>query len=197
MNNSLSEFDREYFLQTRREIDTEKRERDHILNFAIVVLGAMAFAVIHSVRAEALLKDPYSVPLETSALAIVTSLFWVRRKKLQQIADRWYALYRMAVRNLGEEWVRESMEAVAIKGFTKARYIRKDVVLNVTLCLPIYALLLKTTLGLPVRLAGAIILVVMIVGGHMIVSYALLGRKFVDPFPIETKGTVTTSNKTL
>lgn len=42
----MSDFDREYFIQTRKEIDTEKRERDHILNIAIIVLGALGFAFI-------------------------------------------------------------------------------------------------------------------------------------------------------
>jgi len=95
-----SGFDREYFLQTRKEIDTEKRERDHLLNFAVVILGALAFAVVQSEKAQQFLQEPYSLMLEISTLIILTSLFWVRRKKLQQISDRWYTLYHMALRNM-------------------------------------------------------------------------------------------------
>ena len=84
-----SSFDREYFLQTRREIDTEKRERDHLLNFAVVILGALAFAVVQNEAARALVQEWYSLLFEVATLTILTSLFWVRKKKLQQIADRW------------------------------------------------------------------------------------------------------------
>lgn len=32
-----------YLVQTRKEIDTEKRERDQILNFIIVTIGGLGF----------------------------------------------------------------------------------------------------------------------------------------------------------
>ena len=45
MKNPTS-FEKEYFIQTRQEIDTEKRERDRILNFIVLILGAIGFALI-------------------------------------------------------------------------------------------------------------------------------------------------------
>jgi hypothetical protein len=180
-----SDFDREYFLQTRREIDTEKRERDHLLNFAVVILGALAFAVVQSDKAKQFLQEPYSLMFEISTLIILTSLFWVRRKKLQQISDRWYTLYHMALRNMSEEWMSQSMEAVVINGFFKARYIRKDLALNVALSLPIYTLVFVSSLRLPFHLWLSVITGVLIVTGHLTVSWVLLAKKLIDAFPVE------------
>lgn len=180
-----SEFDREYFLQTRREIDTEKRERDQLLNFAVVILGALAFGVVQSEKAKELLQEPCSLMFEISTLIILTGLFWVRRKKLQQISDRWYTLYHMALRNLSEEWMSQSMEAVVVRGFSKGRYIRKDLALNVALSLPIYTLILVSSLGLPFCSLLSVFTAVVIVIGHLAVCWILLAKKLIDPFPVE------------
>lgn len=180
-----TDFDREYFLQTRREIDTEKRERDHLLNFAVVILGALAFAVVQSDKAKQFLQELYSLMFEISTLIILTSLFWVRRKKLQQISDRWYTLYHIALHNMSEEWMSQSMEAVVIRGFSKARYIRKDIALNVALSLPIYTLVFVSSLELPFHSWLSVIPGVLIVTGHLAVSWVLLAKKLIDPFSVE------------
>jgi hypothetical protein len=186
----LSDFDREYFLQTRKEIDTEKRERDHLLNFAVVILGALAFAVVQSETAKQFLQEPYSLMFEISTLSILTSLFWVRRKKLQQISDRWYTLYHMVLSNMDMEWLSQSMEAAVIKGFAKARYIRKDLALNIALSLPIYTLVFVSSRGLPFHSALSSIAGALIVAGHLAVSCVLLATRLKDPFPVklETDG---------
>lgn len=180
----LTEFEREYFIQTRKEIDTEKGERDKLLNFAVIVLGALGFAVVQSDAAKEFLQKPHSLMLEVSTLIILTSLFWVRRKKLQQIADRWYTLYRMAVRRLGKQCAAEMMEAVVIRDFEKARYLRKDVVLNIALSLPIYTLLFVSAVGLTLHTIMRVLIPVLIVTVHASVSFALLAPKMQDPFPV-------------
>lgn len=179
----LTEFEREYFVQTRKEIDTEKRERDQLLNFAVIVLGALGFAVVQSEKAMEFLKQPHSLMFEVSTLVILTSLFWVRRKKLQQIADRWYTLYRMEVKRLGKQRADQLMEAVVIRGFEKARYIRKDVVLNIALSLPIYTLLFVSAFGLTLPAIICILIPALIVAVHASFSFALLATKMRDPFP--------------
>lgn len=113
----MSDFDREYFIQARKEIDTEKRERDHILNIAVVVLGALGFAFIQNDGARQFVQNMYSFLFEISVLTILTSLFFIRWMKLRQIADRWYSLYRMLNRYYGFEKSREYMETIVIKGF--------------------------------------------------------------------------------
>lgn len=178
----MPEFEREYFIQTRKEIDTEKQERDHILNFAIIILGALGFAVIQSDQAKEFLKQPYSIILEASTLIILTSLFWIRRKKLQQIADRWYTLYRLSIRYLGSKHTDESMEAIVIKGFEKARYLRKDAVLNLALSLPIYTLIFISSIGLSAHIAYRVLTSTIIIIFHILLSFILLTIKMKDPF---------------
>jgi hypothetical protein len=57
MTKEQDEFVREYFMQTRREIDTVKRQRDLIVNFAIIVFGAVSFGVINSKEARDFMKE--------------------------------------------------------------------------------------------------------------------------------------------
>jgi len=178
----LTEFEREYFIQTRKEIDTEKGERDKLLNFAVIVLGALGFAVVQSDNAKEFLQRPHSLMFEVATLIILTSLFWVRQKKLQQIADRWYTLYRMAVRRLGKQCADEMMETIVIRGFEKARYLRKDVVLNTALSLPIYTLLFVSAIGLTPHNIMRFLIPVLIVAVHASVSFYLLAKKMRDPF---------------
>jgi len=45
-----SEFERAYFQQTRTEIENDKRERDFILNIAVVIVGGGTVAVGASFR---------------------------------------------------------------------------------------------------------------------------------------------------
>ena len=137
----MSDFDREYFLQTRREIDTEKQERDHILNFAVIVLGAMAFAVAQNDKAIEFLSSVEALSLEGSALVVLTALFWTRWKKLRQIADRWLVLHRMLEKEPDSATAGLSLESIVVGRLETRWYLQKDVVLNLALCVPVYALL--------------------------------------------------------
>lgn len=180
--NEQTDFDREYLLQTRKEIDTEKRERDHILYLAVVVLGAIGFAMAQTDKAQDFLRQPSSLAFEISTLVILTSLFWVRWMKLRQIADRWYTLNRLINRHYNSQQAAEYMEAVVIKGFKKAHYIKKDIVLNFALSLPIYSLILLSSLNLSISSAWQIIIPMLIIGIHILISIGVLNRKLRDPF---------------
>jgi len=179
-----SEFVRAYFVQTRNEIDTEKRERDRILDFIVLILGALAFGIFQSESAQRFLDRPEALAIEMPALAIISALFWIRWRKLQQISDRWFALHRIAIRHYSEERVKEMLEGVVFKDLPSWRYISKDFVLNIALCLPVYGLLILQAIeghsadqwwriGLPI---GAIVL-------HVVLSSAVLGRRMRDPLP--------------
>lgn len=182
--NEPSEFVRAYFMQTRDEIDTEKRERDQILNFAILVLGAFGFAVAQSETAQRFLQEPEALALEIPALVIISTLLWIRYKKLQQISDRWFTLHRIAVRHFGKEHVDETLEGVVVKDLTTWRYIRKDFMLNIALCLPVYGLLLlQLLIGYSVGQGWQIVLPMAAIVLHLVSSSAILGRKLRDPLP--------------
>ena len=183
-----SDFEREYFIQTRKEIDTEKRERDQMLNFAVLVLGGIGFGVSQSQSAQQFLQEPQALVIEIPALVIITSLFWVRYKKLKQIADRWFTLYRIVLRYFGRELAEEMLEGLVCKNLTEWRYILKDFVLNIALCLPVYALILLPSFNgyLPVQPWRLVVSVGVIVL-HGVISFIILGRKIRDPLPTLSK----------
>lgn len=173
-----------YFIQTRKEIDTEKRERDQMLNFAVLVLGAIAFAISQSETAQEFLKKPEALALEIPAIVIISTLFWIRYKKLQQISDRWYTLHRLALRYFGKERVEEMLEGVVVKYLPTWRYIRKDFILNFAFSLPVYGLLfLQFLYGYSCRQWWRIILALMAIILHCVLSSIILGRKLRDPLP--------------
>jgi len=92
----------------------------------------------------------------------------------------------MLLRNMAEGWVSYSLEAIVTKGLAQTRYLRKDLVLNIALSLPIYALMLLSSLGLPFSVGLSLASGVLIIVGHLIVSSCVLGAKLKDPFPVET-----------
>lgn len=103
-------FESAYFTQTRQEIDTEKRERDQILNFALLAIGALAVVIARVDTTLEFLRSVEGLVLEASALPVITTLCWIRRKKLEQIADRWYVLLWMIQHRMPEHRVKETLE---------------------------------------------------------------------------------------
>lgn len=179
----LTEFEKEYFIETRKEIDTEKRERDQMLNFAIVVVAAVGFGISQSETAQKFVQKPEALALEIPALAIISTLFWIRYKKLRQISDRWFTLYYMALEHFGEDRIHRMLEQVAVDGLKDRRYIIKDVILNIALSLPFYGLLVLQSLnayslGQHLRIILAIASIVL----HLCISTLVLSRKLPDPF---------------
>jgi hypothetical protein len=180
--NDSDNFDREYFIQTRQEIDTEKRERDHILNIAVIVLGALGFAFVQTDKTQTLIRQPFFIAIEISVLAILTSLFWVRWMKLRQIADRWYTLRNILNQHFEEQKARNYLEYVVMRGFEKARYIKKDITLCFSMSSPIYFLLAYTVYFLPISICLRIIIFALIIALHIFIIIKLLSKKLVDPF---------------
>ncbi|MCX7346993.1 MAG: hypothetical protein NTU78_14850 [Alphaproteobacteria bacterium] len=131
------DFRKAYFVQTRQEIDTEKRERDHILHLIVLVLGALGFAIIQSEKAQEFLKNPYSLLMEAGTVVLFMALFWLRRAKMQQIADRWFVL--RAILKSGDIGIPEnkSLEALVTAGLQGRRYLRKDWVVCWAVCIPL------------------------------------------------------------
>ncbi len=163
MNDSL----RQYFLQTRQEIDTEKKQRDSLLNFAIAVMGVLGFGLLQNENSTSFVEHQATFWVSVGILVILTSLFWVRRKKLQQIADRWFVLNQLAISN-PEDFPNPSLEALVCPKLTKWTYSIKDAVLSVALATPVYALILTSHKG--INLCDLIIPV------HAILSFASLVR---------------------
>lgn len=143
----LSKMDREfaqaYFIQTRQEIDTEKRERSQMLNFVVVVLGAIGYGIVQKDATLTLLKDPQALAVEIPALLVITALFWVRHRRLQQVADRWFALRNMLDDLIvkGKDQSGKMLEDVVCDGLLAGRYNLENALLHLAFCLPLYGLL--------------------------------------------------------
>jgi len=179
------QFVREYFFQTRREIDTEKNSRDQILNFVIVALGAIGFAVFQSDKSGEFLSEPIAVLMPLSMLCAITALFWLRRKKLQQIADRWFVLEHLVAHHIDDLPRNVTLEAVVHKDLQTTRYTRKDVWVSMGVSLPVYGIIvhvLDTTLA-PLAVAGS---VAAVFATHLALSWLLLGRPFDCPEPLKS-----------
>jgi len=131
------DFRKAYFVQTRQEIDTEKRERDHILYLVVLVLGALGFAIIQSEKPQEFLKNRYSLLMDAGTVVLFMALFWLRRAKMQQIADRWFVLRSML--KSGDIGIPEekSLEALVATGLRGKRYLWKDWVVCCAVCVPL------------------------------------------------------------
>lgn len=130
-----------YFIQTRQEIDTEKRERDNLLNFAIAVIGAIAFGILQSPDPWKIFDHHLSGWFGVSLLLMVTSLFWIRRKKLQQVADRWYVLGHLA-KTYPSDFPKYSLESMVCPRLESKYYTFKDFFLAFAFSTPVYILLI-------------------------------------------------------
>jgi len=139
---SDEQFFREYFIQTRKEIDVEKHERDQLLNFCIVFLGAVLYGLLRDDKAGDILSELITLTLGFPALAVILALFWVRHMKLQQIADRWFTLARILPERFGPRPGGELLENVVCRDLLGRRYGKKDVLLNLAFSLPFYAMLM-------------------------------------------------------
>ena len=143
----MDEFHREYFIQTRQEIDTIKREMNQFLYFSVFIVGAIGFAIARGDNAQEFFAQPWALATEIATLAIVTSLFWLRRLNLQQIADRWFVLRRIVHRHFPSTKVEEMMEGLVCKRLERSTtYTKQEYILNLAISAPVYGLLTVTGL---------------------------------------------------
>lgn len=179
---TLPGFEREYFIQTRKEIDTEKRERDRLLHFAILLLGGVSVVVLQKSDMVHFLMSPAAVFLEIPLLIILTLMFWLRWKKLSQIADRWYVLYHLLRHYLGEARVKHFLEHIVVDSFRTRRYVRKDFAMNLCLCFPIYVIMIVCSLNcFAIRCSTYGAFLLLLVVSHIVISFCLLWRPVKDP----------------
>ncbi len=155
------EFFRDYFVQTRREIDTEKQERDNLLRFAVTVLGIMttlfggvigALAAGDKAIGKEVAENIFSSWWFYSAAvclvfgvypAIMWLLMSLRTLKLIQIADRWFTLYCLLLLHADDlrnrkEFTKCSLELKAIQWFACGdRYVANDLRAALVFVIPI------------------------------------------------------------
>ncbi len=137
-----TDFQKAYFIQTRQEIDTDKKIRDTTLNMAVLVLGGVAFAVFKGDASVQFIRSWHGFFLNLAAIVIVTALFYARREKMRQISDRWCVLQHLLADN--PEWLatQKTLESIVVRGFRPPkgkvqRYITKDFLLNLAFCSPL------------------------------------------------------------
>lgn len=177
-----TDFQRAYFIQTRQEIDTDKKIRDTTLNMAVLVLGGVAFAVFKGDNTLALIRSAHGFCLNLAAIVIVTALCYARREKMRQISDRWCVLYHLLRDH--PEWLNseKTLESIVLRGFRppkKAlqRYITKDFWLNVALCSPL--LVGVSIFNLPIGMGVGVVFLAFAMWLHL--------KRIKDPFADEQK----------
>ena len=170
-NIELNDFYKDYFIQTRKEIDTDKIERDRLLHFVIILFGGVLVLFTQENLSRELLNTTIEVLLHFSFLIIVTTIFWVRWKKMSHIADRWNTLYKILEKS-GEE-ITVFLENKVIQGLKKRRYVRQDVFLCLSFCLPSYSLLFFSIFsksGKCLRYTGIVLVIVVI---HILLKHQM------------------------
>ena len=178
----LTSFEQAYFIQTRQEIDSERRARDQLLIITVILLAAIAVAVLCSEWAQAFLEQPEALAVHIPALAILSTLFWLRRRKLQRMADGWFALRAMAARQFGLQQADELLEGITVRDLTRWRCVAEDFTLNVVFSLPIYCwLVLQATQGLAYAEGWRTVVSILAITMHVFYTYPVLGRRLRAP----------------
>lgn len=156
MTNEQLQFCRDYFIQTRKEVDNEKHERDSLLNFVVAAIGAFGFAIFKDFTPEkfaATLKGGLPVGLAVCGVAFITVVIAIRYQKLRQIADRWVVLNEMLKNVPSPTGSRETLESAVCRKFQNGDYQRKDQALLIVLSLPFYLVLVQQASIIPLLLA--------------------------------------------
>jgi len=135
-------FIKDYFIQTRKEIDTEKHERDQILHFIMLLYGILAIGF--KIGEDGVFQLKLLFWLILFLPVPILSLFYVRAKKLTQIYDRWIVLWNIIQKSEIPIEAGKSMEYVVWEEIKenkwRDRYIEKDIFLSVAFLLPLFAL---------------------------------------------------------
>ena len=143
----LSQFEVQYFIQTRKEIDTEKQERNKLLHYALIAAGASAIGLAQIERSTDFLLSPWALALYLPLLLLISGIVAARRMKLQQIFDRWITLYSiLQARKLAKQWT--PVEETVIHGFRSRRYLYEDFALHLGLSVMVYGLMIATMIRL-------------------------------------------------
>lgn len=175
----VPEFEKAYFLKTRDEIEVEKKSRDLMLNFTIVVLGGIAFSLVKNENSDAAITSESMLVAVTSALYLITILIWLRLQKLQQIADRWYVLNGIIDKYYTtEQEANIFLEKTVVDGLNGWGYVKKDIYLFLVLVIPMYVLMYfqvnVSWKNCEMEKAWSIILITAL---HFIISMSIICRK--------------------
>lgn len=176
---AISDFEKDYFIQTRKEIDTEKQERNKLLNYGVVAIGAVAAGLLQLESKVTVSPSPWLLLVCIPVLSLVTGLVAARRIKLHQIADRWIALYRIARNfNIEKEW--KPLERTVITGLIKGRYLKEDLWVHTTLSLVVYGLIcyISRSIFRPPYVWAVVLIVVLSL--HLFLTTRWLNKPFLN-----------------
>ena len=151
---------------------------NRFLYFALVILGAIGFAVVQGEKAERFFQQPFALLTEIAALIAITSLFWLRCLHMQQLADRWYILREIArqlFNNGHVDIMHESIACGRIDTTNGKAYLKQEWILNSALAVPIYALIVLTSFAQTnLSSLSRLFICVLIIALLFVVSYRLL-----------------------
>ena len=131
----LNEAEIIYFEQTRKECDTEKTEKDKVLNYAILVSGGASVFGIYKIDFVSINQSIITILISTILLFTMVTLFGWRRQKIQAQALRWAVLKEIIdKRKTDTDWI--TVEDIIIDGLKVNKHGIHDKWFFVELSLP-------------------------------------------------------------
>jgi len=176
MKNEFTEFEKEYFFQTRNDIASEKEARERMFNYAVLLFNGQiaAYAILNKFEIQSLTLDAFSLTFFTMLMFSVSGLFYARHRKLIQISHRWIILQEMLIRKYGEEYASRTVESRVMTTFVSKSYLRKDKILGLSILIPIYAfLLVHCSYNTPTMNICAIVIITL----HFLTYWFLIFKK--------------------
>ncbi len=176
MKNNFTDFEKEYFIQTRKDIDSEKLVRERMFNYSILLFNAhiAIYGILNEFDISGLTLNAFSFTFFIMLMLSISGLFYARHRKLVQIAHRWVILQSMLIKTFGEEYASRTLESRVMTSFTSKGYLLKDKILGLSLLIPTYMLfLIHCSYSTPLLN----IIAVMIVSLHMILFWFFLFQK--------------------
>lgn len=169
----ITEFELEYIMQTRREIDTEKQERNKLFNYAILATSAFTLAIAQIEKSTEFLTKKGAFAFYIPLLILISSIVATRQMKLRQISDRWLTIYEIILkRNIAKDW--KSLEEIVVEGLKGKRYILEDLLLHFGLSIIVYSLMLTATIRINELSFWIISIIIIII--HIITTLLLFLR---------------------
>lgn len=179
----FTDAEKSYFEQTRKECDTEKIEKDKLLNYAFLVSGSAGILGLYKVNFDTLENSVLVSLISTTIIFTISVLFKWRRQKIQAQAYRWKVLKELidSKKNPNTNW--RTLEDIIVAGIDKNKHGIQDKLFFLALCLPFVCFLSIHTYNILIKSGKMYIIILPIIALSLIIeSYFALTKKLRTDF---------------
>lgn len=138
----LSPAEISYLEQTRKECDTEKVQKDKVLQYAFLVVGGTSIYGLTNLDQKTIVNAWTSIIISLAILVIIIGLMNWRRQKFRAQGYRMVVLWGLIKSGTrkGCNWI--GIEEIIVNGLKKNVHGRDDLLFVIGLTLPIEALII-------------------------------------------------------